>query len=319
MSILVTGANGFVGSKLVETLAERGHEVIACMRQASIGHSCFTGNVHLRTVDALSSETDWTTALDSADVVIHSAAKVHDMQVGNNYESFRRANVDGTISLARQAEQASVKRFIFLSTLKVHGETSPAGRPFVADDLANPSDAYSKSKHEAECALRELSRNSSMELVIVRPPLVYGPGVKANFLSLMKAVDRSMPLPLAGITGNRRSLVSLYNLVDFLICTAQHPNAANETFLISDDEDLSTARLLEKIAEALDKLLYAVPVPPSVLLTIAKMFGKQHAMQRLTSDLAADISKAKQRLAWNPVASSTWAMAQTAAQYRNGR
>lgn len=320
MAILVTGANGFVGSKLVETLAERGHQVVACTRAMAVAEpESVAKNIRSCTVGALSCETDWTGALEGVDVVIHCAAKVHDMQDTDNYDLFRAVNVDGTMALARQAEQAGVKRFLFLSTLKVHGEASPAGRPFVADDRLAPTDAYSQSKYEAESALRALAHTSSMELVIVRPPLVYGPGVKANFRSLMNAVNRSLPLPFAGITGNRRSLVSIYNLVDFLMCAAQHPDAANEAFLISDDEDLSTAQLLRKIAEALDKRLYALPVPPSLLLAAAKLLGKQQAMQRLTSDLAVDISKSKQLLGWRPAVSSEWALKQTAAQFRAKR
>jgi UDP-4-keto-D-QuiNAc 4-reductase len=316
MTILVTGANGFVGSKLVETLAERGNQVVACTRAIPVAQPESAAiNIRLCSVGALSSETDWTGALDGVNVVIHCAAKVHDMRDTDNYDLFQAVNVDGTMALARQAEQAGVKRFLFLSTLKVHGEASPAGRPFVEDDHPAPTDAYSQSKYDAEIALRALARTSSMELVIVRPPLVYGPGVKANFRSLMNAVNRSLPLPFAGITGNRRSLVSIYNLVDFLICVAQHPDAANEAFLINDDEDLSTAQLLRKIAEALDKRLYAVRVPPSMLLAAAKLLGKQQAMQRLTSDLVVDISKSKQLLGWRPIASCAWALKQTAAHF----
>lgn len=317
MTILVTGANGFVGSKLVDTLAERGRQVIACTRAAPVAKPEYSAkNIRMYAVEALSSETDWTGALEGTDVVIHCAAKVHDMRDTDNYDLFRAVNVDGTMALAQQAERAGVRRFLFLSTLKVHGEANPAGRPFDEDDRPFPTDAYSQSKYDAECALRELTRTSSMELVIVRPPLVYGPGVKANFRSLMNAVNRSIPLPFTGITGNRRSLVSIYNLVDFLICAAQHPDAANEAFLLSDDEDFSTAQLLRKIAEAFDKRLYAVPVPPSMLLAAAKLLGKQQAMQRLTSDLAVDISKSKQLLGWRPIASCSWALKQTTAHFR---
>lgn len=316
MTILVTGANGFVGSKLIEALVERKKTVTATIRSQHGGNAYSPDGVSICPVDGLSTDTDWQAALEGVRVVIHCAAKVHDMRAGRNYEPFRLANVEGTIALAQQAKQAGVKRFVFLSSVKVHGEMSPTERPFHADDPTAPSDVYSRSKEEAEQALRSLTVNSPMELVIVRPPLVYGPGVRANFLSLIKAVDRSLPLPLAGITGNKRSLVSTYNLVDFLICVTEHPRAANEAFLISDDEYLSTAQLLHQIAEALQKRLYALPVPPLVLLGVAKLLGKQMAIQRLTSDLAVDISKAKELLGWNPPVSSGWALEQTIAQYR---
>ena len=319
MRILVTGANGFVGRKLVETLAERGHRVTACARAQSVGYIPSTENVRMLTVDALSSETDWTDALADVDIVVHCAAKVHDMRDNHNDELFRAVNVDGTISLAKQAERAGALRFIFLSTLKVLGEMSLPGRPFIESDIATPTDAYSRSKYEAECALRELSKNSPMEMVIVRPPLVYGPGVKANFQSLINAVNRSIPLPFAGITRNKRSFISIYNLVDFLICAAQHPNAANEEFLVSDDEDLSTARLLRKIADALNKPLYAVSVPKSVLLIAASIFRKRQAMQRLTSDLSVDVSKAKQLLGWSPIAPCSLALERTANHFLNDK
>lgn len=320
MNILVTGANGFIGSKLVAILAERGHQVIACTRGAPDAQPRYTAkNIRMCTVGALSSETDWTGALEGTDVVIHCAAKVHDMRDTGNYDLFRGVNVDGTINLAKQAERAGARRFVFLSTLKVLGEMSPPGRPFIESDIATPADAYSRSKYEAECALRELSKNSSLELVIVRPPLVYGPGVKANFQSLINAVNRSIPLPFAGITKNKRSFISIYNLVDFLICAAQHPSAANEAFLVSDDEDLSTARLLRKIAGALNKPLYAVSVPKSVLLITASLFRKRQAMQRLTSDLSVDVSKAKQLLGWSPIASCSWALERTAKHFLNDK
>lgn len=317
MTVVVTGANGFVGSKLVDALTGQGRPVRACLRQARQPTYRNSELVGIYNVDGLSAHTAWEPALAGANVVVHTAAKVHDMKAGDSYEPFRHVNVDGTANLAEQAVRAGVKRFVFVSSLKVHGEMSPEDRPFTADDPANPQDAYGRSKYEAELTLLDIASRSGMELVIVRPPLVYGPGVKANFLAMMKAVNMSVPLPFGALTKNKRSLISVHNLVDFLVCAACHTGTVNDTFLVSDDEYLSTAELLRKMADALDKRLYSIPVPPIVLLVGAKLLGKQLAMQRLTSDLAADITKTKRLVGWSPPFSSDMALAETAAHFRN--
>jgi nucleoside-diphosphate-sugar epimerase len=216
--------------------------------------------------------------------------------------AFRAVNVDSTLNLARQAATAGVKRFVFISSVKVNGESTQPGRAFTDADAPNPQDAYGQSKHEAEQGLRQFRADTDMEVVIIRPPLVYGPGVKANFAALMRAVQRGWPLPL-GMVHNQRSLVALDNLVDFIVTCITHPKAANQTFLVSDGQDLSTTELVRGMAQAAAVPVRLVPVPVWVLQMGALLLGKGDVVQRLCGNLQVDISKARSLLGWVPPAS----------------
>lgn len=295
MKVLVTGANGFVGTALTTRLiGEQRYVVVGTVRSAS---GELPGLVTRVEVGPLGPDTDWRPAIGRVDTVVHLAARVHMMSdtIRNPLAEYRRVNVAGTCTLARQAASAGVKRFVFLSSVKVNGES---GRYTEADPPA-PEDAYGISKHEAEMALRAIAKETGMEVVIIRPPLVYGPGVKANFLALMRAVSRGIPLPF-GAVDNRRSLVALSNLVDFIITCIEHPAAANETFLLSDGEDLSTTDLIRRLARAMGRPARLLPVPQSVLIAGAALLGQRDIAQRLLGTLQVDISKARQLLRWEP-------------------
>ena len=243
----------------------------------------------------------WHKVLVGITNVVHLAARVHVMHdnVADPLAVFRAVNVEGTLSLALQAAAAGVKRFVFISSVKVNGESTPPGRAFAETDAPNPQDAYGQSKHEAEQGLRQLSADTGMEVVIIRPPLVYGPGVKANFAALMRAVQRGWPLPL-GAVHNQRSLVALSNLVDFIVTCITHPQAANQTFLVSDGQDLSTTGLVRGMAQAAGVPARLLPVPVWALQAGATLLGKGDAVQRLCGNLQVDISKARTLLGWVP-------------------
>lgn len=295
MRILVTGASGFVGTRLTRTLVARGaHQIRCAVRSES---PALPSGVETTKIPDISWDTQWTRALEGIDAVVHLAAKVHDLkaQGPDSLSAYRTINAEGTANLARQAAAAGVKRFVFLSSVKVNGE---AGE-FRETDDPRPADPYGISKLAAETALDDIARSSSMSVTIVRPPLVYGPGVKANFRALLRAVSRRVPLPLGAIN-NRRSLVALDNLVDFLILCVEHPMAANEVFFVSDGDDVSTTELLRRAAGALGKSARLLPVPPSLLVLAASIIGKRDAVQRLTGTLTVDISKARRLLGWSP-------------------
>jgi nucleoside-diphosphate-sugar epimerase len=253
-------------------------------------------------VGAIDGETDWTDALIGVDVVIHLAARVHMMKdkAADPLAVFRTINVAGSLNLARQAAAAMVKRFVFISSVKVNGEATLPGRPFAADDIPAPLDPYGVSKMEAEQGLRQIAAETGMEVVIIRPPLVYGPGVKANFAALMRAVQRGWPLPL-GAVHNQRSLVALDNLVDFIVTCVTHPQAANQTLLVSDGQDLSTTELVRGLARAAGVPARLLPVPVWALQAGgASLLGKGDVIQRLCGNLQVDISKARNLLGWVP-------------------
>jgi nucleoside-diphosphate-sugar epimerase len=304
---LVTGATGLVGKALVRRLvAEARHEVLAAVRRevTSMGDS-----VEIVEVGDYSASTDWIRALSGVDVVVALAARAH--IVGDTSPErlgeYRSVNVDGTLNLAEQAAHNEVRRFVFLSSIKVNGEggslagsdAMPRPQPYKETDPPAPEDAYSISKYEAELGLREISAETGMEVVIIRPPLVYGPGVRANFQTLMRVVARGIPLPLGAIH-NRRSLVALDNLVDFILTCIEHPAAANETFLVSDGEDLSTTELIRRLTGAMGRPARLIPIPAFVLLAGAILVGKRDVAQRLLGSLQADISKARGLLGWTP-------------------
>ena len=291
--ILVTGANGFVGSALCAALESRGIPFTGCVRKSDDKRAFEIGD--------LNATTDWTGALAGCDAVIHLAARVHVMKdrAVDPMGAYREVNVDATMNLARQAAAHGIRRFVFVSSVKVNGETT-SGKPFTASDMPAPVDPYGRSKWEAECALHTLSEQTGMEVAVVRPPLVYGLGVRANFLKLMQLVKAGFPLPF-GWVGNRRSMVALDNLVDFLILCASHPQAAGRTFLISDGEDLSLADLIRLIASAMDKRPVLLPVPTRMMTWGARLLGQSGIADRLLGSLQVDIGDARQRLGWRPV------------------
>jgi nucleoside-diphosphate-sugar epimerase len=312
--ILVTGATGFLGSALVKCLVTKSHyNVVATMRnkEASITsdyESISVGNIEKNTV--------WTEALSGVDVVIHTAARVHVMYEAslNPLEEFRRVNTKGTLNLAKQAAKSGIKRFIYISSIKVNGEITLPGSPFTANDIFLPTDPYALSKYEAEQGLLKLAKETQMEVVIIRPPLVYGPGVKANFLSMMKWLYKSVPLPFGSIH-NKRSLVALDNLVDLILTCIDHPTAANQVFLVSDGEDLSTTELLNRVAIALGKKPRLLPVNQQLLELGLKLVGKKDLAQRLCGSLQVDISKAKKLLNWTPPVSVDEGLRKTARHF----
>ena len=250
----------------------------------------------------LSRETSWLEALVDINVVIHTAARAHILKENSSVslEEFRKINVDATINLAIQAAAAGVKRFIFLSSIKVNGESTQLGRPFMAEDVPRPQDPYGVSKYEAERALRKIAEQTGMELVIIRPPLVYGAGVKANFASMIQIIQQGLPLPFASVTANKRSLVALGNLVDLIVACISHPAAANQTFLVSDDEDISTAELLRRMGLALKRPAKLFYVPKLLLQFGAVLLNKLEVYQRLCGSLQVDITKTKDLLHWKP-------------------
>lgn len=296
MKVLVTGANGFVGRALCETLARAGHEVTAGVRRPC-------GLPGEQILPALEDTAAWDSAQGLArDVVIHLAARVHVMQehAGDPSALYRATNATATLALARAAARAGARRLVFLSSIKVNGEHTEPGRPFTAMDPPSPQDPYGASKLEAEQGLHRIASDTGLEVVVVRPPLVYGPGVKANFASLLRAVSRGLPLPLGAATGNRRSLVALDNLVDLLLTCIDHPAAAGQTFLVSDGDDLSTTELIRRMGQALGRPARLLPVPTSLLHLGARLVGKQAVAQRLLGNLQVDITPTRETLGWTP-------------------
>lgn len=300
-TVLVTGATGFVGGALARHLVEQGCTVRGASRTALPSSA---QGIESFIVD-LTEPTDWAAALRGADSLVHCAARVHVMRESSAdpLAEFRRANVEGTLNLARQAADAGVRRFVFLSSVKVLGESTPPDRPFLPDSPPAPQDAYGVSKHEAEEGLRQLSAATGMQLVIIRPPLVYGPGVKGNFAALVRMVRRGLPLPFGAIE-NRRSLVALDNLVSFVALCAdpnRSPSAAGQAFLVSDGVDESTAGLVRKIASAYGRRPLLVPLPPSLIRMAAWLAGRQAAADRILGSLQVDSSKCGRLLGWKPV------------------
>lgn len=296
--ILVTGATGFVGGAAVDLLVKRGQFVRVATRRVGVSTAASAAIV---TVGDMSAQTDWSVALAGVDAVVHAAARVHVMQdaAADPLAEFRRVNVHGTLHLARQAAAAGVRRFVFISSVKVNGEATDLGMPFSVDDMPAPLDAYGISKFEAEQGLREIAAQTGLEVVVIRPPLVYGPGVKANFQAMMRFLARGMPLPLGAIN-NRRSLVALDNLVDLMVTCIDHPAAANQIFLVSDGEDLSTTQLLQRMGQALGRPARLIPVPVALIKLGAGLLGKPAIAQRLCGSLQVDISKTRQLLGWTP-------------------
>jgi len=293
--LLVTGGSGFVGSALIKRLLSEHREVFA------VGRSEVDLPVETVKVSSFSELGALGNKLGSVDVVVHCAARAHIMNddTQDPLAEYRKVNVDGTLNLARHAAESGVKRFVFVSSIKVNGEQTLPGNPFTEDVAPAPEDPYGISKYEAEQQLQALSAETGMELVIIRPPLVYGPGVKGNFASMIRLMEKGLPLPL-GAVGNKRSLVALDNLVDLIVTCVDNPAAANQVFLAGDGQDLSTTELLRGVANAMGKSAWLLPVPAGLLMLGASMLGKRAVAQRLLGSLQVDISKAREILGWQP-------------------
>lgn len=297
-NLLITGATGFIGRALCDELAQSDYSVRGAVR----GPSCPAGvRCDLMKVGDLGLATDWSAALDGVDIVVHLAARVHVMRdrAADPLSKFREVNVDGTLNLVRQAAKAGVRRVVYLSSIKVNGEQTLPSRPFTEHDVLAPLDPYAISKYEAEEGLRALARKTGIEVVIIRPPLVYGVEVKGNFLHIMRLLHKGVPLPFGSIH-NRRSLVALDNLLDLIVICLEHPAAANQTFLVSDGEDLSTTELFQRLAQALDRPARLIPMTSSILVAGATLLGRHDMIQRLCGSLQVDISKARTLLGWFP-------------------
>lgn len=308
MKILVTGSNGFIGRALCGQLRDGGYQVSPAVRIAS----GLSGEVLVGTIDEA---TNWQSALTGSVAVVHLAARVHMMNDvhDNSLFLYRATNTHATINLARQAAQAGVKRFVFVSSIKVNGEGRDT--PYRASDVPAPEDAYALSKWEAEQGLAEIARQTGLEVVIFRPPLIYGPGVGANFLRLMQTVERGWPLPVGAIC-NRRSLLFLDNFIDVIRICIEHPAAAGQTFLLDDGEAVSTPELIRALATALHRPARLLPVPVGLLQLVGWMTGNRAAASRLVGSLYVDSQPMRDRLGWTPRYSLQEGLAATAAAFR---
>lgn len=295
-NFLVTGANGFVGKYLCAELCRRGQSVRAAVRF----EAARIDNVELAAVGSIGGGTDWAAALRDVDVVIHLAARVHIMRetAGDPLAEFLEVNLHGTENLARQAVRAGVKRLVYVSSIKVNGE-STVGQPFSEPDNPDPQGPYAVSKWQAEQALQRIAQETGLEVVIVRPPLVYGPGVKGNFAQMLKVLAKGIPLPLA-LVRNLRSLIYVENLVDALITCATHPATAGKTYLVSDGEDISTPELLRRLGRTMGHPARLFPLPPGLLKLGSMLFGKAEQVERLLGSLRVDSGKMRRELGWQP-------------------
>ena len=316
MNVLITGASGFIGHALCNTLAEKGHIVKGAFRSQEKLLK-YKNNMDCVAIGEIGPNTNWTEALRGVDVIIHLAAIAHVIKKSsvNLSDDFRRVTTQGTERLADMAANAKIRRLIFLSTVKVNGEQT-IDQPFVETDLPHPHDPYAISKWEAEQALYKISKETGLEVVILRPPLVYGTGVKANFLRLLQLVDRNIPLPFLNLD-NRRSLIYLGNLVDAIVTCCVHPNAKGETFLVSDGENVSTPELIRMIASAMNKKAKLFPCPESLLKTVVALLGKKEELDRLLRSLRIDSSKIRKVLNWTPPFSMRDGIAETVKWYIN--
>jgi len=298
MNIAITGANGFLGTELVAVCQNIFDKVFAIVRSS---HCSFNDNVETIVYDDINGKTNWEEKLRDLDVLVHTAARVHVLseRESDPIAAFREVNTKGTLVLAKAAASSGVKRFVFISSIKVHGEENENLEPFSENEHLYPVDPYGISKLEAEQQLIRIGKETGMEVVIIRPPLIYGPGVKANFRSMINWVQRSWPIPFGKVT-TKRSFVSLDNMVDFVVCCAQHPRAAGEQFLISDQSDLSISQLLRMLGEAMEKKVFLFPIPIYVLKFTARILGRKDLATKLLGNLQVDSSKATRLLGWTP-------------------
>ncbi len=310
--ILVTGANGFVGRPLCVLLTELGHSVVAAVRSKDVGVAAGT-DVFL--TGDLSAAPDLSGVLTGIDAVVHLAGRAHVVRDTSSdpEAAFRRVNVDATRNLAQQSVRAGVRRFVYLSSIKVNGERT-TGRPFTEADDPAPEDAYGRSKWAAERELWGIARATGLEVVVIRPPLVYGSGVKGNFFRLLKLVNKGIPLPLASVQ-NRRSLVSVWNLCDLIGSCVSHDAAAGETFLVSDQQDLSTPELIRTLSEVLGKRPRLFPLAPALIRRAGRLLGRDDTVARLLDSLQVDSGKATLLLGWKPAVSVEEGLRRTAAWY----
>ena len=309
MKFLITGANGFVGKFLCRTLIERGYAVRGAVRR---NDAALPPDAKKTVVGPMDGKTDWSSALENIDCVIHLAARVHVMHEKSSdpLAEFRKVNVEGTERLAESAAAAGVKRLVYVSSIKVNGEAT-RDKPFSEKDEPDPQDPYGISKHEAEAALQKISAETGLEFVVVRPPLVYGPGVGGNFARMLGWIKRGIPLPLGSVK-NRRSMVYVENLADALIHCATRPEAANETFLVSDTETVSTPELVRILSEktGIRPALFAFPLP--LLRLLGRLAGKSAEIERLTGSLEIDSSGIREKLGWQPPFGTDEGLAETA-------
>jgi len=312
VNILLTGATGFLGSAVLCRIRQDAEVKVSCpVRKLKLGEVA-----PFIEVGDINESTDFSSVLVGIDVVVHVAARVHVMRDESEdpLSEYRKVNVFGTANLARQAAKAGVRRFVFISSVKVSGEYTRDGEPFVETMIPSPEDPYGKSKFEAEEALKEISVDSGMELVIIRPPLVYGRGVKANFANLMKLCSIPVPLPF-GLVHNKRSMIYLENLVDFIVCCVYHPKAVNEIFLISDDQDLSLSELIGSIRRVMGKKSLLFPVPVKLFEFLGSLVRRQAVIERLTGNLQVNSSKARTLLGWSPPYSVSKALEVTVSDF----
>ena len=317
-SIFVTGASGFVGRVVCERALSLGMRVKGSYRSLSSESRVPSGveKIHIPSVDG---STDWSKALIGVNEIVHTAARVHVLRDSavDRLAEFRRVNVAGTLKLARQAAEAGARRLIYISSIGVNGAET-FDMPFRADDKVAPHSPYAVSKYEAELGLRQIAQETGLEAVIIRPPLVFGPGAPGNFNRLLLIVHRGIPLPLGAIR-NRRSLVALDNLVDLIVTCLNHPAAANQTFLVSDGEDISTTVLLRRTAAAMGRPTRLFPVPGPVVRVAARLLGKGDLAQQLCGSLQVDMSKTRNLLGWTPPVSVDEALNQTARYFLANR
>lgn len=317
-TVAVTGANGFVGRRTVDLWLGKGTAVRALCRTKA-GADSLPPQAERYVIGSIDRNTEWSTVLDGVDCVVHLAARVHVMneRATDAMSQYREVNVHGTVRLAREAARLGVRRFIFVSSVKANGEET-IGEPFSEARTPQPGDPYGISKLEAEHALREVSEETDLEIVIIRPPLIYGPGVGANFRRLLSAVSRGLPLPFGAIE-NRRSLLYVGNMADVLVTCAHHPAAGGETFMVSDGPPVSSAELVRELSHALGKPPRLLHVPPPVLTFVGRVTGKHEAVRRLTGSLEVDDARVRTIVGWTPPYSMQEGLAETAAWWRGVR
>lgn len=319
MRILLTGGTGFIGQALLKLLSRNPAQCRAVTRYPLEAYQD-SNNIEQMIIDSIDAVTDWSAALNGVEIVIHLAALKHikSNTSNNSLIEYKKTNTDGTLNLARKAVKAGVKRFIFVSTIKIHGETTTGLPAYSEKSAPDPQDPYSISKWEAETGLQHIANETSMEVVIIRSPLVYGPGVKANFYCLMKLADSPLPLPSSAVH-NSRSMMYVGNLADFISRCIDHPAAANQTFLVSDNNDLSLTSLVRLLRTSLGRSIRLLPVPSYLFRAIAILVGKRKLVEKLIGDLRVDPAKATDLLGWQPPYSVEQGIQATVAAYSLGK